>query len=787
MQAIEERVPETDGETQDRISRRKRRAWLLLLLVVCLVPVVFLAPLYVRYSRLIDAMRARPFADVSSIYAAPRSISPGEEISETEIVRELLRAGYSTSTDNPIGRYDLSTDTLSVYPGRESYFASEPVEIRFKKGKIAELRSLSDGKDLGAYRLEPELVTALSEEKREKRRLVRFAEIPKDLVNAVVATEDKRFFSHLGFDPFRIAKAAYVDLREGRKEQGASTLSMQLARNLWLDSDKRWRRKISELLITMLLEEKLTKEEIFESYANQVYLGRRGSFSIHGFGEAAWTYFSKDIRDLKLAEAATLAGLVQRPGFFNPLRKQDRLLERRNVVLGLMKQNGFIGEAECQKATESPLDLHPSLNDGSEAPYYVDLVNAEFNERFPQRVDAGRIYTSLDLRLQQAANEAISAGMKKVDAAIAKLRKKGEIPAGMSPQVALIALDPHTGEVKALAGGRNYTQSQLNRALAMRQPGSIFKPFVYAAALNTAVRGGPRIFTPASTILDAPATFQFAGETYEPGNFHQAFYGTVTLRRAMAKSMNVATVKLAEQVGYGAVVDLARQAGLNDKTQPTPAVALGAYDATPLEMAGAYTVFANDGVYVRPSFITAVRGPVGSSIYRHSPETREVLTRPVNYLMVSMLEEVMQSGTAAGVHAMGFNAPAGGKTGTSRDGWFAGFTSNLLCVVWVGFDDGRELELEGSKSALPVWAEFMKRALKYYPDAKPFKAPPGVDSARICTDSGALATEFCPNVRNEYFVRGSEPQGYCSLHTGFSVPAFLGLTGEADRSPVFSR
>jgi penicillin-binding protein 1B len=268
--------------------------------------------------------------------------------------------------------------------------------------------------------------------------------------------------------------------------------------------------------------------------------------------------------------------------------------------------------------------------------------------------------------------------------------------------------------------------------------------------------------------MDEPTTFWFDGKPYEPGNFKQEFHGQVTLRQAIAKSMNVATIKVAEMVGYDAVVRLAKAAGLNADIQATPAVALGAYETTPIEMAGGYTIFANQGVFVKPNWISSVRAKDGSVLYLHKPETKPVLDPRVSYLMVNLLEEVMRSGTAAGVRARGFTVPAAGKTGTSHDGWFAGFTSQLLCVVWVGFDDNRELNLEGAHSALPVWTEFMKRALQHrtYRDTKPFEAPDGVVSVTIDPLSGMPATPFCPETKNEVFIAGTQPVGTCPLHGG---------------------
>jgi penicillin-binding protein 1B len=328
----------------------------------------------------------------------------------------------------------------------------------------------------------------------------------------------------------------------------------------------------------------------------------------------------------------------------------------------------------------------------------------------------------------------------------------------------LIALDPHTGEVRALCGGREYAASQFNRVLSKRPPGSVFKPFVYTTALNTAVAGGSQILTPASTVDDSPATFQFGNQTYSPSNFKGEFRGTVTLRQALAHSLNVATVKVGAMVGFNNVAAMARQAGLNEDIKGTPAVALGAYQVTPLEIAGAYTIFANEGLRVQPTFVAAIRDRSDPDLYEHHPATKRVLDPRVAFLMVDMLQEVMRSGTAAGVRARGFTLPAAGKTGTSHDGWFAGFTSRLLCVVWVGFDDYSELGLEGARSALPIWTEFMSLAARYkqYGDVKPFAPPAGVVQVSVDAASGQLAGPDCPGGVSSYFIDGTQPSTVCT-------------------------
>jgi len=726
---------------------------------------------YAKYSRLIeDKLSSGPFANTSMLYAAPRLVMVGNEATPQEVVADLRRAGYSESRDNRMGHFALTNRDIEIYPGPDSYFKRDDAVIKFAGGRVSEIISLADNTERTQYALEPELMSSLFDKNREKRRLVRYEDIPPVLVHAVISAEDKRFFQHSGFDPIRIIKSAYVDVKERQNAQGASTLSMQVAGMLFLDrSERTWSRKLPEVLITMHLEQKLSKEKIFEFYANQVPLGRRGSFGIRGFGEAAQVYFGKNIKNLTIPEAATLAGLVQHPSMINPFRWPDRAKARRNVVLKLMHENGYITVEQYNEAVASPLVLTKQDSDWADAPYFVDLVNDTLADKFQDydfQSNAYRIYTTLDPQLQRDAADAVRIGMLEADKLLARRKKKD--PNYPDPQCTLIALDPQTGEVKALIGGRNYGVSQLNRALAKRQPGSSFKPFVYAAALNTGLSGGGTVLTPASLVNDEPTTFWFDDKPYEPSDFKKEFRGVITMREALAHSANVAAVKFAEETGYGAVVDLARRAGLNMNIRPTPAVALGAYEVTPLEIAGGYTIFANHGVFTKPSFISSIGDQHGVSMFEDKPEHKQVLDPRVAFLMDSLLKEVVTTGTGAGIHARGVNFPVAGKTGTSHDGWFAGFSSKLICIVWVGFDDNRVLNLEGAHSALPVWAEFMRRAYQHreYHSVSDFEPPAGIVSEQVDPITGQLAAAGCPQVRTEYFIEGTQPVEVCSLHGG---------------------
>jgi penicillin-binding protein 1B len=742
------------------LPKKWKIAALIVFGVMLAIPILLVVQ-YLRLARMADRRLADgPFSMSTEILSAHETISAGDSLTVNDLVRKLERSGYTRTAGSPAGSFAVQPNSVQIVPGTSS--AAGKVEVQFAKDKISGIVSLADRSRLPEYRLDSELLTDLSA--HEKRRLVRFHEIPQPLIHAVTSVEDKHFFEHGGFDYRRAVKAAWVDFRDGRKQEGASTLTMQLARALWLRPRKSWRRKVDEILITLHLEHVLSKQQIFEDYANQTYVGRRGPYSVNGFGEAARVYFGKELWQIDTAEAALLAGLVQRPSYYNPYRYPERAVGRRNLVLALMKRNGELSEPDYRAAVAAPLKLAPQTTDDSENSYFLSMMSDELQSSLGESARSRTVVTTLDPRLQRAAESAVRSGMEAVDRQLLRMGAPGG--GTVRPQVALIALDPHTGEIKALVGGRNYGDSQLNHVLASRQPGSAFKPFVYAAAIETALGGGPKTFTPASLVSDEATTFSFGDETYKPKDFGGDYQGDVTLRTALAESLNVAAVSLAQQVGYARVVKIARLAGLNG-AQPTPSVALGSYEATPLDIAAAYTVFANQGVWVKPTTIELVRALDGSILSAHTPSTRQVIDPRVAYITVSMMQEVLRSGTGAGARSNGFWLPAAGKTGTSRDGWFAGFTSELLCVVWVGFDDNRDLKLEGAKSALPIWADFMKQAAQIAPyrTAHEFRAPSGVVSAQICSETGQLAGAECPNARNEVFIAGTEPTTVCSAHT----------------------
>jgi len=765
------------------------RAALLLALILVLIGSSVFGYYYLKYRGLVAEKLAQGplFAPVAQVYAAPQEVRPGQQLSAAAIGAALRRAGYNTNPE--LGSYELRSNSILIKPGPQSYLATDGATITSEDGQVQSITA-ENGAVLSAYKLEPQLITALSEDKnRTKRRLVTYSQIPPSMVQAVVAIEDRRFFEHGGINYGRTIKCVIHDVIVGRKDCGGSTLTQQLAKNFFLTSDKKITRKIAELMITFQLEARFNKQQIFEMYGNEIPLGQRGSFAINGFGEAAEAYFGKDLRQLDLAECALLAGIIQRPSYFAPYRHPDRAMERRNLVLDSMVDTGAITQDQADHAKAEPIRLAPPDADASEAPYFVDLVHDQIVQRLGDSEighSALRIYTSLDPELQRAAAGAVEAGMKNVDVLVrhryfvlhhTKGDKFGKdyVPDGhvTYPQVALVALNPHTGQILALVGGRNYGDSQLDHALSERPTGSTFKPFVFAAAFNTSLDGtdlgSNGVFTALTKINDDPQEFGTNGQSYMPGNFVKGeFPGMVTAADALAHSLNIATISLAQMVGYDNVAALARSAGIVN-ARGTPSVAIGTYNATPIEMAGAYTIFASNGVHLKPWVLASVRNPQGDIVADFAPEAKQILDPRAAFLTQSLLEGVMTYGTGASVRSHGFTAPAAGKTGTEHDSWFAGYSSNLLCIIWIGNDDYTDIKLQGADAAAPVWAEFMNRAIRIpqYSDMKQLgPMPSGVEVLRIDRTTSLIADDSCPNDSfSAAFLVGAAPQGTCS-HMG---------------------
>ena len=770
----------------------------------------FLIYHYEKDSRTIDRFLAGElFQHTARIYARPYHIYPGMKLKPEAVVARLQRAGYepggAKSAEN--GFYQIGTNKITVEPS-----VGEPVRMDFDKGILTRIVKTKAGEVQEAW-LPPELVTNLFNSSREKRRIVDFNELPPVLVNALIAQEDRRFYGHWGIDPIRLVGAVVASIRDSHRIEGTSTLTQQLCKNFFLTVDRSPSRKIHEMFMAILLERRTTKEQILTMYANDINLGQRGSFNIRGFSEGAATFFGKDLTALTLPEAATLVGIIPAPnGAYSPTKHPEEARRRRNLVITAMADMGKITRAEAEKAKATPISLIPAKIDSTDAPYLVDYIRESLLRDFSDDAlinDSLSVYTTIDPELQSAAVEAVSKGLKGVEEILAP-RYKGKKNADTRPhpQAAMIAMDRRTGGILAMVGGSDYGASQYNRITqASRQPGSIFKPLVYAAALEASQTDPGSLKVPAmnpiaaehpvetggdgfenptappnaneaqpfsavTMLVNHPVTFTYDGtRTYEPGNYHDEYekYGDpVSVRVALEHSLNVATVEVAEMVGYDKVAQLAKRAGMNGKIKPFPSIALGAFEVTPIEIARAWTIFANEGRRLEPHALLRVIGADGKENKSYKYSETPVLSPQVAYMMTHLLEGVISQGTAASVRSRGFDLPAAGKTGTSRDGWFAGYTKDFLVITWVGFDNNDDLNVEGAKSALPIWTDFMMKAAQLYPplniDEMEFTAPEGIEYVRIDSMSHLPANSACPETYSEAFISGTVPTEMCPLH-----------------------
>jgi penicillin-binding protein 1B len=751
-----------------------RPATIIPAVIVTAIVVAVLGYYYHVFSERIDRLlRGEVFTRSAGIYAAPKQIRAGSGATLDDVLTQLKRAGYVERTqqaDNARGRYGVDGANLEIEPSKDSTIdgrAQFPhVRVQFGRGGkgVASINDLDAGgaKLQGAW-LEPELISSVSGPQRERRKVIGYNDLPDPLVKAIVVTEDRDFFNHYGINFRGILRALVrrydADPNSPIARQGGSSITQQLVKNLFLSPEYSLKRKVAEAYMSVILETRLSKQQIFALYCNEVYLGQRAGFSIKGVGEASEAYFNKDVTQLTLPEAALLAGMIRSPNRYNPYKYPDVAFERRNQVLESMKEAGVLSEVDAAQAMATEVKLSPQKGriDVSEAPYFVDYAQNQLSEIIndTSAADRLRIYTTIDMDLQRAAYAALTKQL----AALDKVQSRRFPPGTL--QAALVAMRADTGEIVAMVGGRDYEKSQLNRATdAMRQPGSVFKPFVYATALNTAYDPVPRVITAATTYMDEPKTFTFGNQQYSPGNFGEQYsHQPVTVRDALTHSLNVVTVEIAQEVTIGRVMNLAAKAGLPKPKQNYLAFALGANEATPLQIASAYTGFAQLGTRVTPIGITRVTTGSGMTIAAPQGQKNEVMRPQIAFIMDSIMKDVVNRGTAAKVRARGFKANVAGKTGTSRDGWFAGFTPNLVCVVYVGFDDGSELGMTGADSALPIWADFMTAALQAHPEwGGDWQMPPDIEQADIDPRTGMLAAADTPNKRTELFVRGTAPQ-----------------------------
>ncbi len=709
---------------------------------------------------------------ITYVYAAGQQLAPGISVRAVDLAAILTRLRYTETRGFPSAPGQFSRTASAWDIALRSADAPGPRRLKLETRGDRITRVLRDGEAVESVSLPPEVLTAALDRPGEEYRPVRLADVPLIVLNAVLAVEDHRFFEHGGVDLHGLLRAAWTNFRSGRVTQGGSTITQQLVKNRLLTPRRTYTRKLNEAWLAAVLEWRYSKEQILEAYLNEIYLGQRGPLALRGMGAAARAYFRKEVHQLTLPEAALLAGMTRAPNAYSPVLNPERAKQRRDVVLARMHELGMIGAADLDAARRQPLRVEPLLAPGQPAPYFADYVRQQVEENAGEDVAGGRIFSSLDLSLQRFAETALARGLDRLETRRPRLRRS--TPAERL-QGALVSIDPGTGEIRALVGGREYQISQFNRAVsARRQPGSAFKPFVYLAALTPRTGGWPA-FTAASFVDDEPFVLPARGRdpAWSPRNYENRYEGRVTVRRALEASLNSATVRVALETGLPTVVDTARRLGIESPLTAVPAMALGAFEVTPLELARAYATFAAGGM--RPGAPTPVREIRGAdgAVVPVSVEPPERVASPAEaYLMTSLLEGVVNKGTGAGVRAAGVTGAVAGKTGTTNDGrdaWFVGYTPTLVTVVWVGFDSNESHGLSASDAAVPIWGDFMKQVLDAYP-SPPFSVPSGVAFADVDLTNGRLANRYCPTVARETFITGTEPSP-CTEHGGLGDQA----------------
>ena len=742
----------------------KRRGLLLGLAIALIVIGVFVIRPFWRLSSQFDDLT---FRQPSRLYGLTPVLAEGKSYPRDRLIEDLRGEGYREDDgpgNLPPGRYRESKHGFSVhlrsFPLPDGKQGGGLVEVSWKGSRVSRLQLA--GQTVESVSLEPPLLASYYGPNNQERRPVGLDEVSKDLVKAVIAAEDDTFFQHSGVSISGVLRAMWVNLRGGEIRQGGSTLTQQLVKNLYLSHERTVGRKAQELILALLLEARYDKWQILESYLNEIYLGGSGGVSLMGMGAASRAYFGKDPGQLDMAEAATLAGMIRAPAAYSPLAHPEKAKERRDWVLERMRKLRFADDASIDQALARPVSTAPEPVVRRRAPYFADAMAVEAQKRWgiENLAETGYVlFSTLDWRSQQVADGAVEYGLERSEKGYQK-GYKGKGPL----QAALVSVDPETGGILAYVGGRSYEQSQFDRAgQALRQPGSSFKPVVYAAAFETGK------VTPSSPLEDTPLTIRKAGLVWSPRNDDGSFHGMVTVRRAMERSYNPATARLGQEVGMERVVALAHDMGITAKIDPFPSVALGAFETTPVELAGVYATLANQGVRAPVHGLIAVLDPHRKPLEGLAlPKPERVLTPQTVYMVTSLLQGVLTRGTAAGA-AAGIPGDVAGKTGTTnkrRDSWFGGFARERATVVWVGYDDNSMTRLSGARAALPIWVRFMSKAAPRN-GYSAFQQPPGVTSAVIDPTTGLLATEYCPVVLTEVFREGTVPAELCDQHQSY--------------------
>ena len=746
------------------------RRWLFRALMAVTGMLLLVIGSALAYGLYLSASLALPAGDEHPprlIYGAPFLLKPDLDVVASHLIERLNRLGYQ-AVETPVrapGEFRVSPGEIDIYLHEFSDFHLRPIPARLvvEQGRVARVLSIQTGDELFPAYLEPQLISGLRGASRQVREWVSYEDLSPRFLDILLAIEDRRFFSHLGIDPIAVGRAVWTNVTRGTVIQGGSTITQQLAKNLFYSPQRTFGRKLKESIAALVLEAKYRKQAILESYANEIYLGQVGSVSIYGVGEAAHRYFGKRMDTLSLEEAALLVGMIKGPNTYSPLRNAALAKQRRDVVLGRLHEQGLITDEAWAQAVKAPVQVMPPQDTLADAPFFVDYLLRQVEEATGVPLPDGvRAYTTLDPVLQRLATQTLESELTKLETTYPALKGHPTVLQG-----ALVAIDPKTGGILAMVGSRDYRTSQFNRAVqAKRQPGSLFKPLVYLAAMEARreLAGGQPV-TAATSIVDEPVTFESATGRWTPQNYDHKFHGTVSLRTALEQSLNIPAVKIAQLVGTKRILHLAEKLGIRSPLADNLSIALGTSGVSLLEMTSAFGVLAHEGISMAPTALQAVMTPEGDPAWHHTPARHQAVSPQAAYVMTSLLKGVVERGTAAKAKAMGLRGIVAGKTGTTdgyRDAWFIGYTPDVVVGAWVGFDDEEALHLTGAQAALPMWVEFVRQILPAAP--RDFVEPPAVITRDIDPQSSQLATSKCPQRSAELFIEGTEPSVYCEVH-----------------------
>jgi penicillin-binding protein 1B len=742
---------------------------------------------YFHYASIVERrVNAGFWQTRAGMYAAPYQIQKDQQASPDTVVDLLRRAGYIEGHANGTvwsGSFERTGDVVNITTSNAYNLEPEATTIKFSGNKVSEIRH--NGVIQDEYQIEAEMLTGRSETKRGTNHVLKFQEIPAHLRNAILAAEDQRFFEHYGLDPRGIARAFMANISGREIKQGGSTITQQLVKNTFLTPERSFTRKFSEAFLALALENKMSKEDIFAVYCNEIYLGQYGASGVHGVEQAARAYFDKELKDINLAEAATIAAMIKNPRAFSPVKNAENSANRRNWILTRMQELGYSDNAEIDVARSLEIKLAPpKRNDKIIAPYFVDAAMREIATKFegdPLNSNFNtRVYTTVDSQMQALAEKAVAKHLANLDKVYGKRsaiqNPKSKIQNRL--QASIVALDPHTGHVLAMVGGRDYRESQFNRATdALRAPGSTFKPIVYAAAYE-------RGYTPISVAADKPTEFATIGaKPYKPSNYHDGYtMNNMTFKSALVRSSNVVAVHTAMETGLGNVARKAREFGF-ENISAYPSMALGTMEVTPLQLAAAYAAFANGGMVVEPTFVDRVVSGEDDLLHLSAPNGKQVLKEHVAYMITDALIDVVRRGTAAKANgALGKNVVFAGKTGTTKDGWFVGYTPNLVTVAWVGLDENEDLHATGGDIALPLWTDFMRDVIELRPEygGNGFPMPKGLTQVVVDPETGMAAGSHCPQRETAVVPTSAATYHHCWRHQPLATMLAMDTVHETD-------